>query len=354
MATLDEKVAQLEEKRPRGFHFIGINELLQDLQPPDWLLSEWLEKGSINLLTGKPNAGKSLQALDWALCIATGTAWNGIPVDTAPVIYICGEGHRGMRRRLKAWEIEHSISLEGQPFAMSSQAALLRDPDVATDVFRQIETGFKEPPGFIVIDTLARNFGGNENDTEDMSAFVKNIDDSLRAPFNACVLIVHHTGKADHDEGRGSTALPGAVENSFKVTQTMPGHVTLKAFKIRDGEYPSDVVQEIKPIEMEGHDKFGNRFTAPVLIHASNPASNQAPLGDNQKKALPLLEALSKEYGVDAEPGEPVWVPTDKWRELCAEVGIDRRRWSEVSKALAIRGLIQVNEKHISLIRPLS
>jgi hypothetical protein len=327
---------------------------LQDLQPPDWLLSGWLEKDTIAQMVGKPNAGKSLQALDWALCIATGTDWNGIRVDTAPVIYICGEGHRGMRRRLKAWEIEHGISLAVQPFAMSSQSAHLSDPEAAMDVFQQIENGFESKPGLIVIDTLARNFGGNENSTEDMSAFVKNVDDLLRTPFNACVLIVHHSGHSDRDTGRGSTVLIGAVESSFRVVQTVPEQITVKAVKIRDGEHPSDVVQEIKAIEMEGHDKFGNPFTAPVLIHANSPASNQAPLGDNQKKALALLEGLSKEYGVDAEPGDPVWIRTDKWRELCAEVGVDRKRWAEVSKALAIRGLIQVNTKHTCLADPQS
>ncbi len=76
-------------------------------------------------------------------------------------------------------------------------------------------------------------------------------------------------------------------------------------------------------------------------------ASNQAPLGDNQKKALALLEGLSKEYGVDTEPGETVWVPIKKWRALLSEVGIDRRRWPEVSKGLQERGLIEMNESYV-------
>ena len=91
--------------RVRGFHFIGMDDLLAEIKPPDWLLRGYMEKNMVAQLVGRPNAGKSLLALDWAMCVATGTAWNGIKVDATPVCYINGEGHAGMRRRMKAWSI---------------------------------------------------------------------------------------------------------------------------------------------------------------------------------------------------------------------------------------------------------
>jgi putative DNA primase/helicase len=71
----------------------------------------------------------------------------------------------------------------------------------------------KIQPRIIIIDTLARNFGGgNENSTEDMSQFVAHIDKHLRDRFNATVLLVHHTGHGSAERGRGSRALKAAVD----------------------------------------------------------------------------------------------------------------------------------------------
>lgn len=335
----------------RGFHFIGMNDLLMEIQPPDWLLSGYLEKDTVAQLVGKPNAGKSLLALDWALCIATGTPWNSIKVDATPVCYINGEGHAGMRRRIKAWQIEHGIDLEGIPFAMSSQAAHLSDSETALDVFEQIEHGFEQKPGLIIVDTLARNFGGNENSTEDMSAFIKNVDELLRIPFGACVLILHHTGHADRDTGRGSTVLIGGIDNSFKVTLDANKRVTLKVVKLRDGEYPAEVIREIKAIEMDGLDKFGNPFTAPVLIPATRTDKPvlESSLGINQQKALRALRVLTRHAEQHAELGETIRIKISDWRSKCSDAGIARNRWKESSNSLMSNELVRIEGDYVYL-----
>ena len=120
----------------------------------------------------------------------------------------------------------------------------------------------------------------------------------------------------------------------------------LRSIKERDREKPADVIREIRAIELDGYDKFGNPITAPVLVQSGTTAAPRSPLGKNQDYAMKLLEALSETFGVDTEPGEPIWVPVGEWRDHCQDVGIDRRRWPEVSKALAERGLIEMNEHH--------
>jgi hypothetical protein len=342
-------IAPIEEKR--SFHFIGINDLLKEIQPPDWLLSGYLEKDTVAQMVGKPNAGKSLLALDWALCIASGTPWNGIHVDTAPVCYINGEGHAGMRRRIKAWQIEHGIDLEGIPFAMSSQAAHLADSEAAGDVFEQIEHGFEQKPGLIIVDTLARNYGADENSSADMARFLGNVDELLRIPFGACVLILHHSGHADRDTGRGSTVLIGGIDNSFKVTLDASKQVTLKVVKLRDGEYPAEVTQDIKAIEMDGLDKFGNPFTAPVLIPATSTSKPimESSLGINQQKSLRALRLLIKQAESDSEDGEIIGIKISAWREQCRSSGIDRKRWKETSNSLMSKRLIRMEGDYVYL-----
>lgn len=52
----------------------------------------------------------------------------------------------------------------------------------------------------IILDTLARCFGGNdENDARDMGAFIRGCDE-LKRRTGATVLVVHHSGK---DETKG-------------------------------------------------------------------------------------------------------------------------------------------------------
>ncbi|MCB0862617.1 MAG: AAA family ATPase [Solirubrobacterales bacterium] len=50
-------------------------EALQGLEPPEYLVDGHLVARSSNVLYGQPGAGKSFLALDWALCVATGTDW---------------------------------------------------------------------------------------------------------------------------------------------------------------------------------------------------------------------------------------------------------------------------------------
>ena len=58
----------------------------------------------------------------------------------------------------------------------------------------------------VVIDTLARCFGGNdENDARDMGAFIEGCD-VIKQKTGATVLVVHHSGKDEGKGARGSSA----------------------------------------------------------------------------------------------------------------------------------------------------
>ncbi len=71
-----------------------------------------------------------------------------------------------------------------------------------------------------MIDTLARNFGGgNENATQDMNLFITNLD-RLKAEFGCTVLVVHHTGKDTAKKERGNTALRGASDTMILLDET--------------------------------------------------------------------------------------------------------------------------------------
>jgi len=111
-------------------------------------------------------------------------------------------------------------------------------------------------------------------------------------------------------------------------------------------------MQNIKAIEMPGFDNYGNPYTAPVLTHQAREdqaASITHTLGANQQKAMKLLRALMQEAEQDAMPGAPIRVKVNQWRNLCEEVGIDRRRWTEVSNSLMSRKLLTMESGNVQL-----
>ena len=67
---------------------------------------------------------------------------------------------------------------------------------------------------------MARNFGGNENSTEDVNNFIqRKLDGLIEQLSSMYVLFVHHTGHGSNGRarGRGSSVLGAALDYEFKV-----------------------------------------------------------------------------------------------------------------------------------------
>ena len=140
--------------------------------------------------------GKSFVALDYALCIATGRPYLGrFESLRGSVLYIAGEGVSGLRNRVKAWLAHHEVVTPPRNFVFIPATFNLLDEAEIDEVIQIARDDLGQNPSLVVIDTLARNFGGgNENATQDMNLFITNLD-RLKAEFGCTVLVVHHTGK---------------------------------------------------------------------------------------------------------------------------------------------------------------
>ena len=99
-----------------------------------------------------------------AAAIAKGEKFYGNYAYAAPVMFVCGEGQRGTKRRLAAWQ-QGMYSLENVPLYLSDRAIRINDNDdfkmleEEIDALTQNQVG---KIGMIVIDTFQRNFVGNE------------------------------------------------------------------------------------------------------------------------------------------------------------------------------------------------
>ncbi|MDR7098981.1 hypothetical protein J2X04_001328 [Lysobacter niabensis] len=339
-----------------AFTFARVGEqLAAGLKPIQWLVRNYVEVDSLALMFGDPGCGKSFAAIDLACCIATGTPWHTNKTSPGAVFYIAGEGQNGLMRRFAAWSQHNDIPLTGAPLFVGHRPAQLVNAGAAAEVANAVEemqAASGQAPALIVVDTLARNFGGDENSQEDMGAFIANLDNFLRksGEWDATVLVVHHSGHADKARGRGSSALKGAVDAEYSLTKDESGVVRMEATKMKDAEQPAPVAFRLDPITIDGVlDDEGQPVTSAVLSSVAHvlPARNgKVGRGRNQTIALSVLADLVDEHrvrlGNSGHSPDGARVTLDKWRERLVSKGIDRKRFYDLRNTLKAAGQIVV------------
>ncbi len=306
-----------EPENERGFKFVWADDL--EIKEPRFLVKNLLEEDCLGLVIGDPSSGKSLFVLDMACCISTGAPFHGRQVKEGPVLYLAGEGHNGLRRRLAAWEKENKISLKDARLAISTKAAALTDRMAVEEVIQAIEeilTPVEEKPALLIVDTLARNFGiGDENSARDVGVFIAELD-RIRTTYGCSVLVVHHSGVADKNRGRGSTALRGAVDAEYKVEKEGTHHV-VTCQKAKDMVEPEPIHFERQSVEILETIE-GDIITAPVLIDAE-PQEKKTNLTSNEQLGLQTFLAAAKEKGQVDGVGRFRGVHIDDWRSFFYE-----------------------------------
>ncbi|HQO65734.1 MAG TPA: AAA family ATPase, partial [Spirochaetales bacterium] len=180
------------------------------------------------------------------------------------VVYIAGEGRAGISKRLKAWEIHNKADLSKAPLYISHKAAALCDDGFMEHVRKSVQAvGARERVALIVVDTWARNMAGDENSTVDTTAAIRAVDD-LRALYQCTAIIVHHSGQAESERGRGSSALRAALDVEYKV-EIQNDIMLVKNTKMKDGEPPEPMTFAFETVDLGIIDDDGDPVESSVL-----------------------------------------------------------------------------------------
>ena len=191
---------------------------LLNMPEPEWLIDGIIPKQAFVVLYGPSGCGKSFVAIDIAMCVSSGLAWQSHEVDTGFAVYISAEGTSGIGQRAKAWLLANRKHADETNIAWAVESVpIYQDSEDLQALFDRFDE-LQDQPAIVVVDTLARCFEGDENDTPDMAAFVKGID-RLRNECGSTVLVVHHTNSSDSRE-RGNGSLRGAADTMIRM---MPG-----------------------------------------------------------------------------------------------------------------------------------
>lgn len=348
---------QNQGKTTAMFRFVAASSML--LKPIAWLVDKYLEKDALAVIYGQPGKGKSFLALDLSCSIASGVEFHYHAVKPGVVIYIAGEGHNGLARRIHAWAKHNAVAVPELMFISEAPTDLSNANNAVrvAEAVQEIANNTGEKPALIVIDTMARNFGGDENSATDVGQFVRNVDD-LRRHWKATVLIVHHSGK-DSDRGaRGSSALKGAVDAEYEVNRNEDDKIIrLIPHKMKDAEKPAPIAFELIGVEIA--DSMGNPISgaALTLVEYSAPSTTtKITLGKHQETALKVLEQMEQEMIEQlTEQGreeQPALIPFEAWKAKCIEKDVSSKRFSDLKSSLLNRNCIEIDGQHVALVRP--
>jgi hypothetical protein len=305
---LESLVPDSGRSKANAFKFVRVGEL--EIRPPQFRVDGLIEEDSLGLIFGDPGCCKTFIAVDLASCVATGTPFHGREVKQGSVFYIAGEGHNGLARRFAAWAVDRGVSIKDAPLYKSTRGAHFLDAESAATVTREVQSLADEngDPAIIIIDTLARSFGGgDENSTKDMGAFVAAVDD-LRACFpGSVVLIVHHSGHGAKDRARGASTLKGALDFEFQ-TKKEGGVITLENTKMKDAEPPKPMAFELQTVDL------GNGAASAALKSTMAPPPKGTPPTFTQRLARETFIGAAAQKGIDQGDGT-IALSFKDWRD---------------------------------------
>jgi hypothetical protein len=208
--------------------------------------------------------------MDLIFSLACGLAsWFFIPIKTAPVAYVPLEGHGGLKKRMKAWQLHNCVDLGervqiwDEPFRLDHQADV---DSLAQEAVTLLGKGC-----VIVIDTLAQAMAGfDENSSAEMGAAIAGAQ-HLALQVEGLVVLIHHSGKDPTKGMRGHSSLLGAVDASIEVIAKSSGR-SWKVRKSKDGEAGQEYDFDLVHYDL-GTDADGEPIGSCAVQQAIHPPS---------------------------------------------------------------------------------
>jgi len=227
------KSTEGQEAKPPRYTIRDAKYILTPRPPIESIIQGIITRGSVNVLVGKFGSKKTWSAISAGTCVALRKAWLGYSVMPGNVLIIDEEsGDERLSRRL-AMAIRGEMGGESTPiyYVSLSQFNLFKKPDDAGVKIRAIK---EVDAQLVIVDALADIMaGGDENSVKDTQPVFMQLR-KIAEETGAAIIVIHHVNKTG--DYRGSTAIPGAIDNMILVESADDSNfIKYKSLKVRDG-----------------------------------------------------------------------------------------------------------------------
>lgn len=203
-------------------------------EPPRFWVSGVIPQGEQVILYGKPEAGKTFTALDWAMSASLGRRWFGRETERARVWFMAGEGNTRITSRMHAWIKHHGVEPGSDRIRLLNHVPDLMSDQVMEDLAQRVA---EHEVDLVLIDTLGRamNIGGGDiSDPADAGTALKSLATISKYRPSTTPVAIHHPIK---DGGMaGAYNLLAGVDVSLFAEVDHQGVGTLRFAKNKDGE----------------------------------------------------------------------------------------------------------------------
>lgn len=312
-----------------------------DYEAPNELVEGLITIGSMSVLYGDSNSGKTFFALSLAAHIASGQEFFGRQIDPGLVVYLASEAPGSIRSRMQAIKKAFGCTLENLamvPVPLNFYANQ-GDANDVIELVKTIEQLKSQPVRLIIGDTLSRmSAGANENSGEDMGPVMARFD-SVAQATGAAILIIHHNGKDQAKGARGWSGIRAHIDTEIEVVEK-DGIRSATITKQRELSGKGESIYfQLKVIEM-GITKFGKPATTCVAI-PDESASTEQPHKRPSKhdETARTMERAWFNSGAEIRDGKP-YISRSALREFLVQNGISDRTAKNKTEASRADGLI--------------
>lgn len=226
---------------------IDYDRLLREPPARDWMVEGCFLKGTVGLVNGDGGIGKSLLMQQLATCAVLGRPWLDLRVTPGRALYLgCEDDGDELHRR--QWAINRSL---GYDMADVLDAGLDLIPRVGMDnvllrltrpawkmertslmdklVTRCRRTGVQ----YVIVDTATQTFAGNQNDENQVVAYVNEFR-RLAIAIQGIVIFTKHPSMAGRALGTGESgnvAWSNSVRSRLYLHKDKFGNLMLKTMK---------------------------------------------------------------------------------------------------------------------------
>jgi hypothetical protein len=228
--------------------------------------------------------------------------------------------------------------------------------EAVENVCRAVDAMAKKfgPPAVVQFDTLARNFGGgDENATKDMNAVISNLDKAFGISF--CRGLTHHTGHGNKERARGAMALHGAADAAFRVFLTPSEQIGVECKKLKDAAAAPMMLFDRREILLQIGDTQDRSYALELLAEGDQGAAvcmpkAQTSLKGGLGKAVDVLRDLYRRYEDNLRKSgrgnHPARVSYVNWRAACMDAGLYMHTdtFRRAFHSILLSGLVEMDE----------